>query len=283
MNVAQAANSEQEKLWNSTAGNAWVQLQALLDHEFRPLETLLVEAATAQSGGRVLDIGCGTGGTTLAVARALGTKGRCLGVDISGPMIAVARTRAEREGSTAQFVRADAQTHPFEPASLDMIISRFGVMFFDDPVQAFTNLRRAAKRGAAMRLFAWRGPEENPFMTTAEQAAAPLLPSLPARDPDAPGQFAFADRRRITRILEESGWNEIDIRAVDVPCSFPETELVRYFTHLGPLGRVFHEMDEQARTQIVEKVRPAFDAYVHGDEVRFNAACWRIAATHTGA
>ena len=143
---------------------------------------------------RVLDVGCGTGSTTLAVARLLGAKGRCTGIDISEPMIAAARARAEREGTPASFIRADAQTHAFEPASFDMIISRFGVMFFDDSVRAFANLRRAARDDAELRFIAWRSAAENPFMTTAERAAAPLLPNLPARRPDAPGQFAFADR-----------------------------------------------------------------------------------------
>ena len=101
-------------------------------------------------------------------------------------------------------------------------------------------------------------------MTTAERAAAAFLPNVPARQPDAPGQFAFADRSRVSRILEESGWADIDIQKIDVPCSFPEKELVGYFSRFGPLGRVFPEMDETTRTRVVEAVRPAFDSYVHG-------------------
>lgn len=281
MDVARHTNDEQASLWNGIAGRAWIEVQELLDDAFKPLENLLVEAVSAKSGGRVLDVGCGTGGTSLAVARLLGSKGRCIGIDISDPMIATARTRAEREGTTADFISADAQIHAFEPASFDMIISRFGVMFFDDSVEAFANLRRAARDDAELRFLAWRSPAENPFMTTAEHAAAPLLSNIPAREPDAPGQFAFADRHRINRILEESGWTEIDIRTVDASCSFPEKELVRYFTQLGPIGRVLHEADEPTRTQIVQKVRAAFDPYVHGDEVRFTAACWMIGARST--
>jgi SAM-dependent methyltransferase len=278
MDIARQTNGEQATLWSGVAGRAWVEVQALLDHVFRPLENLLVEAVSAKSGGRVLDVGCGTGGTTLAAARLLGAKGRCIGIDISDPMIVAARARAEREGTTANFISADAQIHAFEPASLDTIISRFGVMFFNDSVKAFANLRRAARDDAGLRFLAWRSPVENPFMTTAERAAAPLLPNIPTRELDAPGQFAFADRRWVNRILEESGWAEIDIRPVDISCNFPEKELVRYFTQLGPLGRVLHEADEQTRTQIVEKVRAAFDPYVSGDEVRFNAACWMVGA-----
>jgi SAM-dependent methyltransferase len=268
-------DDEQTKLWNGSAGRAWVETQEVLDAMFKPLEDLLVEAVSA---GRVLDVGCGTGSTTLAVARRLGEQGRCVGIDISEPMISAARARAEREGSTASFIRANAQDHAFEPASFDMLISRFGVMFFSDFVRAFTNLRQAAKEGAGLRFIAWRSPAENPFMTTAERAAAPLLPNLPARRPDGPGQFAFADPYRVRRILEESGWAGVDIQPIDVACTLPEKELVRYLTRLGPLGMILHEVEERTRTQVIETVRAAFEPFVHGAEVRFTAACWRVAA-----
>jgi SAM-dependent methyltransferase len=278
MNVGRQINDEQSTLWNGGSGHAWVELQALLDDVLSPFEDLLVEAVSRTSAGRVLDIGCGAGGTTLAVARSLGAKGRCTGIDISEPLIAAAKVRAEREHSMAKFVCGDAQTHAFAPASFDMFVSRFGVMFFDDSVKAFANLHRAAKGGAELRFVVWRGPEENPYMTTAERAAASLLPNVPPRRPDAPGQFAFADGRRFHRILEDSGWAGVDIRPIDVPCSFPESELVRYFTRLGPLARVLDEADEPTRIRVVEKVRVAFDPYVHGDEVRFDAACWMACA-----
>lgn len=111
-------------------------------------------------------------------------------------------------------------------------------------------------------------------MTTAERAAAPLLPNLPTRQPNVPGQFAFADQHRVRCILEESGWFGIDMRPVDVVCILPERELVRYLTRLGPVGRALQEVDQQSRTQVIETVRAAFDPYVHGAEVRFTAACW---------
>jgi ubiquinone/menaquinone biosynthesis C-methylase UbiE len=278
MDVTRQTDDEQTRLWNGLAGRAWVETQELLDQMFKPFEDLLVEAVSAESGGRVLDVGCGTGSTMLAVARLLGAKGRCIGIDISDPMIAAARARAERESTPASFIRANAQIHAFEPASFDMIISRFGVMFFDDSVRAFANLRRAARHDAEFRFVAWRSAAENPFMTTAERAAAPLLPNLPARRPEAPGQFAFADRRRIYSILEESGWAEIDIRPIDVACTLPEKELVRYLTRLGPVGLLLQEADDRTRTQAIETVRAAFEPYVHGAEVRFTAACWMVGA-----
>ncbi|MGO4396172.1 class I SAM-dependent methyltransferase [Variovorax sp. M-6] len=276
--ITPQTDNEQTALWNGRAGRAWVDAQQVLDQMFKPFEDRLAEAVRAGPGHRVLDVGCGTGSTTLAVAGLLGAEGRCIGIDISEPMIAAARARAEREGTPASFIRADAQTHAFEPASFDMIISRLGVMFFDDPASAFANLRRAARDGAELRFVAWRSAAENPFMTTAERAAAPLMPNLPARRPDAPGQFAFADRDRVRTILEEGGWGEIDVRPIDVACTLPEKELIGYLTRLGPVGLVLQEADDRTRTRIVETVRAAFEPYVHGAEVRFTAACWMVGA-----
>ncbi|MGV2291767.1 methyltransferase domain-containing protein [Trinickia sp. YCB016] len=278
MEVTSQPGNDQAKHWNGPAGVAWVETQAVLDALFKPFEAMLVEEASARPGSRVLDVGCGTGSTTLAVARRLGAAGRCVGIDISEPMIALARARAEREGSSASFICADAQDHGFEAASFDLIVSRFGVMFFADPVRAFANLRRAASDAAELRLIAWRSAADNPFMTTAERAAAPLLPNLPARRPNAPGQFAFADPQRVDAILRESGWADVEIRPIDVDCTMPEAGLIDYLSRLGPVGLMLREVDEATRKQVVETVRTAFEPYVHGDVVRFTAACWMVEA-----
>ncbi|MEU3932323.1 class I SAM-dependent methyltransferase [Streptomyces sp. NPDC029044] len=280
MDASRRSDDEQATRWNGPAGNAWVDLQEVLDEMFRPFEELLVDAVAAEHAGSVLDVGCGTGGITRAVAR---RAGHCVGVDISGPMIEAARAHAEREGVPASFIQADAQEYAFEPGAFDAVVSRFGVMFFNDPVRAFTNLRSTVRDGAGLRCVVWRGPEENPFMTTAERAAAPFLPDLPARRPDQPGQFAFADPERVHRILAESGWAGIDIQPVDVLCALPEKDLVTYFTRLGPLGMLLPGADQDTRARIVEAVRPAFDPFVQGTEVRYTAACWTVSARAAAA
>lgn len=269
---------EQAKLWNGSAGCAWVEAQALLDRILQPFEDVLVEAVAASGARRVLDVGCGTGSTTRRIAGLFGANGRSVGVDISEQMIDAARRLAEQERVPAKFICADAQTHAFEPASFDMIMSRFGVMFFADPLQAFANLRDAAGKAASLCFIAWRSPAENRFMTTAERAAASLLPNLPARRADAPGQFGFADARRVQSILAESGWTDIDIQPIDVTCTLPESELSRYGARLGPVGVALREVDPRTRDQVVTVVRKAFEPYVHGDEVRFTACCWRVDA-----
>ena len=265
----------QSARWNGPSGNAWVDAQAVLDALYKPFEDLVVEEVAAVGGRRVLDVGCGTGATTLAVARLLGAAGRCTGIDVSEPMITAARARA---GTEVDLIQADAQDHDLGAAVYDTIVSRFGVMFFDDPVAAFANLRRAARPGAALRFIAWRDMAANPFMTTAERAAAPLLPTIPARRPDGPGQFAFADRDTVEAILARSGWTGVDLRPIDVTCTLPEPELIGYVTRLGPLGQALPSADGPTRARVVETVRAAFEPYVHGAEVRFTAACWLTAA-----
>ncbi|WP_050626796.1 class I SAM-dependent methyltransferase [Bradyrhizobium viridifuturi] len=278
MSTASQDRDEQVKLWNGAAGRAWVETRDVLEAMFEPLEALLVRAVSDVGPGRVLDIGCGTGATTFAVAQALGPQGHCTGIDISQPMIAAARDRAERERRSAGFICADAQTHPFTPASFDMIISRLGVMFFADPAQAFANLRRATRPGAALRLIVWRSAAENPFMTTAERAAKPLLPDLPPRRADAPGQFGFADRKRVESILADSGWDAVAVAPIDIALSFPAAELTRYVSWLGPVGTMLQAMEEPRRSQVIDTVRSAFDRYLEAGEVRFTAACWMVAA-----
>ena len=279
MDTIHQANAQQIALWNGCAGRGWVEAQESLDRLFEPFEELLVEAVAEHEAHRVLDIGCGTGSTTLAVARLLAkSNGSAVGLDVSEPMIALAKRRAELASAPPTFVCADAQTYAFDDQSFDMIISRFGTMFFDDSVRAFANLRRAATPNAALHTIVWRSPTDNPFMTAAERAAAPFLPEIPKRRPDEPGQFAFADRDRVYSILEKSGWSEIDIRPLDVACTLPEHELNAYIARLGPLGRLLQQLDEQKRARIIEAVRAAFDPFVHGAEVRFTAGCWTVAA-----
>jgi ubiquinone/menaquinone biosynthesis C-methylase UbiE len=184
--------NEQATLWNGSGGQGWVAAQELLDQTLKPFEQVLIEAVSGMGPiGRVLDVGCGTGSTTLAVARVLGPKGHCTGIDISRPMIDAAQARAERENEQVTFLCDDAQTHAFQPQSFDAVVSRFGVMFFDDFTRAFENLRNALRPGGELRLIVWRSPSENPFMTVAERASAPLLPDLPPAAPTRPASLRW--------------------------------------------------------------------------------------------
>jgi SAM-dependent methyltransferase len=272
-------NRAQAALWNAAGGRTWVELQDMLDRLFRPLETLLVDAAVAAGGRRVLDVGCGAGSTTLAVARGLGPGSTCTGIDISGPLIAAASARAAAGGAAnVTFIEADAQTYSFSAGSFDTVISRMGVMFFDDPVAAFANLRRAARPGAQLAFLAWRSRGENPFMTAAERAVPTAIAELARSGDGGPGQFGFASAERVMGILEAGGWTAVEVSPVDVPCSLPAAELPIYATRMGPYGRVRGTLDEAPRVAADAAVLAAFDPFVAGDEVRFTSAFWSVTA-----
>lgn len=278
MSVATEANRDQAALWTEGSGRTWVDMQAILDRVLAPFEKILIEQGIEDESRRVLDVGCGTGSTTLAAARRVGEAGSCVGVDISATLLNVAIKRAREAGlGNAQFVHADAQTHEFEPKQFDAVISRFGVMFFDDPTAAFANLRWAVRSHALLTCVTWRSPAENPFMTTAARAAAPLLP-LPTPDPSAPGQFAFADSKQVQGILEASGWKEIDIRPFDVTIEVSKADLLAYVIKLGPVGLALRDADEPTRTKVTKAVHAAFTPFIQGDTAAFKAACWIVSA-----
>jgi SAM-dependent methyltransferase len=271
-------NQAQAALWNDTAGWVWTDLHGTLDDLFEPFAALLAEAAVAAGGKRILDVGCGAGGTTLAVARTLGPESRCCGIDISAPLIATAQARANAAGATnVTFIKADAQTHDFGAGRFDTVISRFGVMFFDEPEMAFANLRRATRAGT-LAFLAWRSRDENPFMTAAERAASPIVKELGMPGNDGPGQFAFASDARVNGILQASGWTSIEIRPVDIACTLPLAKLVDYVTRMGPYGRVRDALDGTVRAKADSAVIAAFDPYVAGNDVRIATACWLVTA-----
>lgn len=279
MSLAEDQNRQQADLWNRTNGPVWVELQTVLDRMLEPFEARLTRLAFPGEGRRVLDIGCGAGATTLAMAERLGPAGLSLGVDISGPLIEAASARAASVGlPQARFLQADAQTHAFEAEAFDAVISRFGVMFFEDPAAAFENIRRAAAPGAGLAFVAWRSPAENPFMTATTRALAPLLPPQPAPAPDAPGQFGFADPERVRRILVQGGWREVRIEPLDETCVVAGQDLRAYAMNMGPVGAALREADPSLREKAQAIVRSALEPFMDGQIARSTAACWWVTA-----
>lgn len=270
------ANPEQAALWNDRAGRSWAELSDMLDRLLAPFVPLLLDEIEPIRGSRILDIGCGAGALGLAVS---GRGGRCLGADISAPLIEAARARAERLGAAAaEFVQADAQTHRFDESGFDALISRFGIMFFTDPGAAFRNLHSAIRPGGRMAFLAWRSAAENPFMTAAERAAAEFLPQLPARVDDGPGQFGFADPDRVRAILHSGGWREVTIGPVDLDCVLSEPELRLYARRMGPVGNLLPTLDSATASQVERRVDAAFRPWVEDGAARFAAACWLVTA-----
>ncbi|MGW6441897.1 class I SAM-dependent methyltransferase [Lentzea sp. NPDC055074] len=264
------ANSAQAAWWNS-AGQGWAQAQDIVGLMLEPFQDVLVEAARERPRTRVLDVGCGTGAVTRAIAEATGAD--CVGVDIAESMLEAARARGQ-----AEFLRADAQVHEFDKA-FDLVVSRFGVMFFDDTTAAFRNLLDATVEGGELCFVTWRTRDENPFMTTASAVAAKLAPDAPGPDPNGPGPHALADPDETRAMLGRAGWTGIGITPLDRTCTIPESLLVPYLSNLGPVARALNEAPEQDREGMLHQVRSAFDGFVHGDEVRAPAGCWLVTAS----
>jgi SAM-dependent methyltransferase len=277
-----AVSDEQSKFWNGVGGDAWVAMQPVMDRMLVGFEELLADAAAERGAERVLDVGCGVGATTVAIARRLGAGARCTGVDISAPMVEAAKERVAFDDDPPRFLLADAATHSFEKGEFDLLVSRFGVMFFADPVAAFAHLREAIEAGGGLRFICWRSPEDNPFMTTGAQAVAHLLPEMPPREPGAPGPFAFAEKARIAEVLSGAGWEGIEVEPIDVPGALPESDLNRYLAQIGPIGQAMREADDAKRDEVLKVARAAYEPFITGDEVRFTARCWSVGAENAG-
>ncbi|UXA16965.1 class I SAM-dependent methyltransferase [Mycobacterium sp. SMC-4] len=278
--MADRGNAAQVQVWNGDSGEAWVTLQRVLDQTLKPFEGLIVDsvAASAEPREQILDVGCGTGATTLALAEHFADHGRCTGIDISEPMIQTARKRAQGSNLPVEFIIGDAQSFALPPNTFDLLVSRFGVMFFDDPATAFGNLRRATRPGGRLTFVCWRHPRDNPFMSTAEHAAARLLTDLEPLTTGSPGPFAFADAHRIQAVLRDGGWTDVDIRPVDVACTMRERDLPAYLTRMGSVGRRLRTVDTQTRAQVITALSQAYTQFVVDGEVRYTAACWMVHA-----
>ena len=203
-------NADQIAYWNGPGGQRWTDRQQSQDIMLAPVSDILIERAKAEGGERIVDVGCGCGATSFALAQRVGPAGHVLGIDISAPMLAQAR-KVQPAGLPVDFVLADATVYPFEPASFDLLFSRFGVMFFADPALSFANMRRAMRPSGRVSFACWREPRENPWMMTPLQAVYQHVPKMPPVGPEDPGPFAFASEARVRRILSEAGFSGIQM------------------------------------------------------------------------
>jgi SAM-dependent methyltransferase len=281
-NVADASNQAQAAYWNETAGPAWVAMQEQLDRQIEGLGAATIDALAPRPGERVVDIGCGCGQSTLELAKRVGSSGAVLGLDISRPMLDVARRRAVDGGlDWASFQEADAQVFAFPPGAFDGAYSRFGVMFFADPTAAFRNIRSGLRSGGRLAFLCWRAMAENPWMTAPLLAAIPLLPSPPPPpDPTAPGPFAFADEARVRGILEAAGFEAIELRAHDERIGAGSLEdATNVGLRVGPLGTILRE-NPGLMDKVAGAVRDALAPHDTADGVRMPSATWIVTATN---
>ena len=257
-------NTDQADYWSGQAGDLWVQQQALLDAQMLPVLNGVLARANLTPGLSVLDVGCGTGDSTLAAAQAVGPTGRVIGADISPAMLALAKSRAQGMDQVT-FDCADMATHHFEGAGFDRVISRFGVMFFADSVAAFTNIAAAMKPGAQMVFASWGRIEMNPWFTLPANVVKAEIGAAPKADPDAPGPFAFRDIAKVKGILRDAGLANVQGTAVDMRFTLPggAPQIAKLSTFVGPAGRALAHFncDESERQSLLPKLTQAFAAF----------------------
>jgi len=266
-------NQEQIDYWDKRAGPTWVDMQEHLDALLEPLSAAGLRAAAVLPGERVLDVGCGCGDTTIALQ---GQGADVLGVDVSGPMLEQAR----RRDRSIQYRQADAATTDFGGA-FDLVFSRFGVMFFSDPVAAFRNLHRALKSTGRLLFVCWQPAGANPWMSTAGRAIAPFLPAPDGSvNPRAPGPFAFADKDYVTDILQTAGFSNISITSHTATLRVADSlaEAVAFQTRIGPAARVMSELEGDQRTAALAAVEEAFRPLDQGNGLHMDSAVWLVSA-----
>ena len=277
-----AANSDQIAFWNNVGGPKWVRFQALLDRQLDAIGTLAMDGLDLAAGASVLDVGCGCGSTTLELARRVGRTGRATGVDISRPMLALARERARQDGvGNAEFLEADAQSFGFQPG-FDALFSRFGVMFFDDPTRAFTNLHGALRRDARLSFVCWQALPLNPWVVVPMMAAIKHVTIDMPASPDAPGPFAFADSSRVQGILDSAGFRDVTIepKTVDMLLGGGTDidDATSFLMDMGPLARVLGGIDDRTRAVIADEIREAIRGYAKPGGVAMPGAVWLVRA-----
>ena len=274
-------NAEQIEFWNGPAADKWVDFNAELDRMLDPLGDLAMDRVAPAPGEHALDVGCGCGGTTLELARRVAPTGAVTGLDVSEPMLAVARERAGDAAAPVRIVGGDAEVCELPAAAFDLVYSRFGVMFFANPEAAFVNIGGALKPGGRLDFVCWRPAAENPWVTVPFEAARPLLPSFEPPGPNEPGQFAFADSARVERILAAAGFTEIRSEPHDVMLRVGDGDLdtcVEVTLKLGPVSRLLREAGAEAVPPVAAAIRAAVAPYHTGETLEMMSAVWVVSA-----
>lgn len=276
-----AVNEEQAADWNGDSGREFVEQRERLARILGPFRERVLAAAEIQDGDRVLDVGCGCGELTVEAARACGS-GHSLGVDLSRVQVAEARRLAARSGvGNARFEVADVQVHPFGAGEFDVVMSSFGVMFFDDPAAAFRNMRSAVRRGGMISFVCWRTPAENPYFTVGYAGAASDAGLIVADDAGAP--FSLAEPSRVRILLNTAGFGDIRIEELDLPMLIgSDVEDVLDFERRSPsTAGILNGLRPARIDELTAVVRARLAPYASPDGVVMPGAAWLVTGRAT--
>ncbi len=279
MTNASTLHQEQVDYWNGIGGQHWVDQQRQTDLMMANIRDVMLAYAALGRGAHVLDFGCGCGDTTEALADVVGPSGKVIGLDVSAPMLKVAEARLKGR-TNVELLCADGATAALPP--VDVLVSRFGVMFFGNPDAAFANMRKNLKPGGRMVFICWRKFDENPWMQVPLFAAYEHVPRLPKLGPEDPGPFSFANQERVTRILTSAGFKAPRFTPRDVVLDISSGEglegAVYQTTHIGATSRALDGQPEAARNAAIESVRKALKPYATPTGVLFKGSIWVVEA-----
>jgi SAM-dependent methyltransferase len=274
------ANTEQAEFWDGVEGDHWVRHQERYDGLTGAFTDALLAAAAIGETDWVLDIGCGNGQTTRLAARGA-PRGTALGLDLSTAMLERARGDAVAEGVTnVTFERGDAQVHPFAPGGFDVAVSRFGVMFFDDPAAAFANIGHALRSGGRLAFVCWQDALSNEYITV---PAGALLEHVPLPDlggPDAPGAFSLVDPDRITSVLTKAGFDEVTVSPVVTPMRLggDADDAVAFIADNDIARKFLDPVDPETAARALDAVRATLRAHERPEGLFLNGAAWLVTA-----
>jgi SAM-dependent methyltransferase len=278
MTQINSTESEMARYWNEGGGRRWVANIERVERMLRPLAESLLAHAAPRAGERVMDVGCGGGLTSKAFAEAVGPAGQVIGVDVSAMILDVARQRFAA-APNLRFEQGDAGSMPLAPASFDHITSRFGVMFFPDPVGAFNHLRPALKSSGRLSFICWRELKLNLWMAVPVRAAFEILPRPEPLAPNAPGPFAFADEAYLRSVLANAGFRAIEIQAHDAVLDLGSLEdAIEQMTQMGPAAQAFEEADEPTRAKVLLALKVALEPSLSAGRVQLPGATWLVSA-----
>lgn len=281
MSDTESVAMAQRAFWNSDATRRWVTEQTRIDRLMSNVTEAALAAAAPMPGESVLDIGCGTGTTTLRIAEAVGPSGRVLGVDISEQQLALARQRfAAARVTHAQLVLDDAATHDFAPESFDLGFTRFGVMFFADPIAAFRNISRAMKPGGRLLLAVFRAGAENPWATASVAAIRHLVTPPAPFGPEEPGQFSWSDPARVRRVLDGAGFSNVVLTPLDLSFNLgaDAAQAAEFATFIGQGARLLHGVPDETRQAAIVAFRGFFKLHEGPNGVSLPGALWLVSA-----
>lgn len=282
------SNADQIEYWNGDAGKRWAQQDSTMERLLQPVTEALLLHAGVEGCSSALDVGCGGGSQSMMLARRLGAGAKVLGVDISEPMLQVARSKigdVSADWAQLDFLQADAATEVFPRDSFDLLFSRFGVMFFGDPVAAFSNLRSAMRSGGQLAFCCWQALKNNDWTWIPLQAALRHLPPPAPPVPNAPGPFAFADPERVRAILGESGFADIAVTPHSRTMRFSEAptlrESVQELAKVGPIGSLLTDQDGPVLEKVLGAMEEVLNPYYRDGALHLPAAIWMVTARAT--